>query len=89
MVLELCSGSGMFTKYVKKEYNSYTCLDLSNTLLDKLNDFIPHISGWLLRQVRRLKLRVPGSWCLQVKKSGVISNIWVVNRGEKYHEDKY
>jgi len=44
-VLELCSGSGMFTIRVPKHFKSYTCLDLSQSLLDSLHqvcqDIIP------------------------------------------------
>ena len=42
-VLELCSGSGMFTKRVPKRYNSYTCMDLSQPLLDELASQIPDV----------------------------------------------
>jgi SAM-dependent methyltransferase len=43
-VLELCSGSGMFTKRIPEIYRSYTCLDLSQTLLDSLNQSVPQIT---------------------------------------------
>jgi ubiquinone/menaquinone biosynthesis C-methylase UbiE len=42
-VLEMCSGSGMFTRHVPKRYNSYTCMDLSQTLLDELALRIPDV----------------------------------------------
>jgi SAM-dependent methyltransferase len=42
-VLELCSGSGMFTKRVPKKFKSYTCLDLSQSLLDSLLRVCPDI----------------------------------------------
>jgi SAM-dependent methyltransferase len=42
-VLELCSGSGMFTRRIPATYDSYTCLDLSQTLLDHLNQSVPQI----------------------------------------------
>ncbi len=35
-VLELCSGSGMFTRRMPETFESYTCLDLSARLLTRL-----------------------------------------------------
>ena len=43
-VLELCSGSGMFTRRIPEEYLSYTCLDLSQSLLDRLHTDLPNIT---------------------------------------------
>jgi ubiquinone/menaquinone biosynthesis C-methylase UbiE len=42
-VLELCSGSGMFTKRIPDRYDSYTCLDLSGSLLERLYQVLPQI----------------------------------------------
>jgi len=42
-VLELCSGSGMFTRRIQEDYSSYTCLDLSQSLLDSLHKDLPNI----------------------------------------------
>jgi ubiquinone/menaquinone biosynthesis C-methylase UbiE len=42
-ILELCSGSGMFTKRVPKQFTSYTCLDLSKSLLENLHKQLPEI----------------------------------------------
>jgi len=42
-VLELCSGSGMFTKRIPGEFDSYTCLDLSRPLLENLQQTLPDI----------------------------------------------
>lgn len=42
-VLELCSGSGMFTRELPRTYDSYTCLDLSENLLKGLKKILPHI----------------------------------------------
>jgi len=42
--LELCSGSGMFTKFMNlKQCNQYTCLDISQKLLNRLNSLVPGI----------------------------------------------
>lgn len=35
-VLEVCSGSGMFTKRIARSWSTFTCLDLSQRLLDRL-----------------------------------------------------
>ena len=43
-VLELCSGSGMFTRRIQPTYRSYTCLDLSQSLLDTLHQCLPQIT---------------------------------------------
>jgi len=43
-VLELCSGSGMFTRRIPEDYSSYTCLDLSQSLLDSLHKDLPIIT---------------------------------------------
>ncbi len=43
-VLELCSGSGMFTKHIQGNYNTYTCLDISMPLLDTLKKALPSIA---------------------------------------------
>jgi len=40
-VLELCGGSGMFTKRMPKTFRSYTALDLSSTLLKALKAAVP------------------------------------------------
>src|SRR5690348_5318785 len=42
-VLEMCSGSGMFTKKVPRQYQSYTCLDLSPSLLKTIQSARPDI----------------------------------------------
>ncbi len=42
-ILELCSGSGMFTKRIPPNYNTYTCLDLSHPLLKTLHKELPQI----------------------------------------------
>ena len=44
-VLELCSGSGMFTRHVSSECQSYVCLDLSSNLLKTLAGNMPHIDA--------------------------------------------
>jgi SAM-dependent methyltransferase len=43
-ILELCSGSGMFTRRIPGDYDSYTCLDLSHSLLDRLHKELPQIT---------------------------------------------
>jgi ubiquinone/menaquinone biosynthesis C-methylase UbiE len=43
-ILELCSGSGMFTKYIPERFRSYTCLDLSQSMLDGLHQMLPNIT---------------------------------------------
>jgi len=46
-VVELCCGSGMFTRYMPAtyaSYTSYTCLDLSQKLLDRLSSTLPGIT---------------------------------------------
>ena len=43
-VLELCSGSGMFTKRIPATYETYTCLDLSESLLNTLSQELPQIT---------------------------------------------
>lgn len=42
-ILELCSGSGMFTRWLARDCRSYTCLDLSESLLARLKERLPRI----------------------------------------------
>ena len=42
-VLELCSGSGMFTRRIPGEFDRYVCLDLSQSLLEGLQHTRPDI----------------------------------------------
>ncbi len=42
-VLELCSGSGMFTRFMPRTFEHYTCLDLSARLLDTLKSELPYV----------------------------------------------
>lgn len=44
-VLELCSGSGMFTRYILTDrIKSYTCLDISGKLLSTLKKEMPSVN---------------------------------------------
>lgn len=40
-VLELCTGSGMFTRHIPLDFKSYICLDLSQPMLDALKIKLP------------------------------------------------
>ncbi len=42
-VLELCAGSGMFTRHMPREGLRYACLDISPVLLNKLQQELPDI----------------------------------------------
>ena len=43
-ILELCSGSGAFTKHMPREFRSYTCLDISQTLLQTVKRSLPEVT---------------------------------------------
>lgn len=43
-VLEMCSGSGSFTKEISTNHNSYTCIDLSRRLLKSLKQNIHKVN---------------------------------------------
>jgi len=42
-VLELCAGSGTFTRHIPASFRSYTCLDISQPMLDTLQKKLPHL----------------------------------------------
>lgn len=42
-VLELFSGSGMFSERFEDTYETLTCCDISSALLDKLKNKLPHV----------------------------------------------
>lgn len=46
-VLELCAGSGMFTRHIPAEYDAYVALDLSETLLARLEKTVPGVHAVL------------------------------------------
>ncbi|MBS3119040.1 class I SAM-dependent methyltransferase [Candidatus Woesearchaeota archaeon] len=65
-VVELCAGSGMFTRYVDfRNCNTYTCLDISQRLLDKLKFSLPQVNI-LLGDAQNLNFKEKSIDCVYI-----------------------